>query len=238
MLITRDLVKSYQMAQQEVQALKGVSIQINQGEMVAIMGPSGSGKSTLMTLLGCLDTPTSGQIELDGVDVSKANEVELSLIRNRKIGFVFQSFHLLPDLTALENVALPLFYARIPKAERLEKAAAALEHVNLKQRMHHRPLELSGGQQQRVSIARALVNQPSLLLADEPTGALDTRTSYDIMRLLQELNHQGSTLVIITHEPDIARCCQRIIILRDGEIESDQANEPWQPEWIEEQMVS
>lgn len=230
MLVTRELVKTYRMAQQEVQALKGVNIEILTGQMVAIMGPSGSGKSTLMTLLGCLDTPSAGGLELDGVDVSRASEVELSHIRNRKVGFVFQSFHLLPDLTALENVALPLFYARRPKAERQAKAQAALEKVGLGQRVHHRPLELSGGQQQRVSIARALVNEPALLLADEPTGALDTRTSYEIMRLLQELNAQGSTLVIITHEPDIARCCQRIIILRDGLIESDQLNEPWIPE--------
>lgn len=235
MLITRDLVKTYRMAQQEVQALKAVSLEILTGQMVAIMGPSGSGKSTLMTLLGCLDTPTAGSLELDGVDVSKASEVELSHIRNRKIGFVFQSFHLLPDLNALENVALPLFYARRPSSERLQRAQAALEKVGLGTRVHHRPLELSGGQQQRVSIARALVNEPALLLADEPTGALDTRTSYEIMRLLQDLNAQGSTLVIITHEPDIARCCQRIIILRDGVIESDQPNEPWIPEWEAEE---
>ncbi|MGV3523156.1 MAG: ABC transporter ATP-binding protein [Candidatus Sericytochromatia bacterium] len=234
MLETRDLVKTYRMAQQEVLALRQVNLRIEAGEMVAIMGPSGSGKSTLMTLLGCLDTPTSGSLHLDGVDVSTASEVELSHIRNLKIGFVFQSFHLLPDMNALENVALPLFYARRPKAERLAKAQAALEKVNLGQRVHHRPLELSGGQQQRVSIARALVNEPALLLADEPTGALDTRTSYEIMRLLQELNAQGTTLVIITHEPDIARCCKRIVILRDGVIESDEVNLPWTPELPEE----
>lgn len=233
-LKTRDLVKTYRMAQQEVLALRQVNLRIEAGEMVAIMGPSGSGKSTLMTLLGCLDTPTSGSLHLDGVDVSTASEVELSHIRNLKIGFVFQSFHLLPDMNALENVALPLFYARRPKAERLAKAQAALEKVNLGQRVHHRPLELSGGQQQRVSIARALVNEPALLLADEPTGALDTRTSYEIMRLLQELNAQGTTLVIITHEPDIARCCKRIVILRDGIIESDEVNTPWTPELPEE----
>jgi len=194
------------------------------------MGPSGSGKSTLMTLLGCLDTPSSGSLLLDDLDVSTASEVELSGIRNLKIGFVFQSFHLLPDMSALENVALPLFYARRPKQERLQKAQEALEKVGLGDRVHHRPLELSGGQQQRVSIARALVNEPSLLLADEPTGALDTQTSYEIMRLLQELNAQGSTLVIITHEPDISRCCKRIVILRDGLIESDQSNPQWFPE--------
>ena len=230
MLKTEKLVKTYRMAQQEVRALRGVSLLIEAGEMVAIMGPSGSGKSTLMTLLGCLDTPTSGGLSLDGVDVSSATEVELSLIRNRKIGFVFQSFHLLPDMTALENVALPLFYARRPKTERQEKAQAALEKVGLGDRLDHRPLELSGGQQQRVSVARALVNEPALLLADEPTGALDTRTSYEIMRLLQELNDHGTTLVIITHEPDIARCCRRIVVLRDGVIESDEKNTPWVPD--------
>lgn len=237
MLETQELVKTYRMAQQEVQALKGVSFRIAAGEMVAIMGPSGSGKSTLMTLLGCLDTPTAGKLFLDDIDVSSASEVELSHIRNLKIGFVFQSFHLLPDMTALENVALPLFYARRPKAERLAKAQAALEHVGLGERMDHRPLELSGGQQQRVSIARALVNTPALLLADEPTGALDTATSYEIMRLLQDLNRQGSTLVIITHEPDIARCCKRIMVLRDGLIESDQPNEPWLPEYIPQEAA-
>lgn len=231
MLVTRELVKTYRMAQQEVQALKGVSFGIEAGEMVAIMGPSGSGKSTLMTLLGCLDTPTAGSLQLDDLDVSTASEIELSHIRNQKIGFVFQSFHLLPDMTALENVALPLFYARRPRAEREAKARAALEHVGLGDRVHHRPLELSGGQQQRVSIARALVNRPALLLADEPTGALDTATSYEIMRLLQELNQQGSTLVIITHEPDIARCCKRMMVLRDGLIESDTPNTPWVPEY-------
>lgn len=230
MLMTRDLVKTYRMAQQEVQALKSVNLKVLPGEMLAIMGPSGSGKSTLMTLLGCLDTPTLGSLELDGVDVSRASEVELSHIRNRKIGFVFQSFHLLPDLSALENVALPLFYARRPPAERLARAKAALTKVGLADRMHHRPLELSGGQQQRVSIARALVNEPALLLADEPTGALDTRTSYEIMGLLQDLNAQGSTLIIITHEMDIARCCQRIVTLRDGVIEQDVLNQPMIPE--------
>ncbi len=230
MLVTQNLVKTYRMAQQEVQALKGINLNIEAGEMVAIMGPSGSGKSTLMTLLGCLDTPSSGSLTLDGMDVSAATEVELSQIRNLKIGFVFQSFHLLPDMSALENVALPLFYARRPRSERDAKAQQALTKVGLGDRVHHRPMELSGGQQQRVSIARALVNQPALLLADEPTGALDTQTSYEIMRLLQALNDQGTTLIIITHEPDIARCCKRIVILRDGIIESDTPNTPWTPE--------
>jgi putative ABC transport system ATP-binding protein len=235
MLEARDLVKTYRMAQQEVQALRGVSFHVGAGEMVAIMGPSGSGKSTLMTLLGCLDTPTSGSLNLDGVDVSSASEVQLSQIRNQKIGFVFQSFNLLSDMTALENVALPLFYARIPKAERLQRASEALKHVGLGERQEHTPIELSGGQQQRVSIARALVSKPALLLADEPTGALDTRTSYEIMRLLQDLNQEGSTLVIITHEPDIARCCKRVVVLRDGKIESDTPNTPWRPELPEEE---
>ncbi|MBT9546471.1 MAG: ABC transporter ATP-binding protein [Candidatus Sericytochromatia bacterium] len=235
MLEARDLVKTYRMAQQEVQALRGVSFHVNAGEMVAIMGPSGSGKSTLMTLLGCLDTPTGGSLNLDGVDVSSASEVQLSQIRNQKIGFVFQSFNLLSDMTALENVALPLFYARIPKAERLQRASEALKHVGLGERQEHTPIELSGGQQQRVSIARALVSKPALLLADEPTGALDTRTSYEIMRLLQDLNQEGSTLVIITHEPDIARCCKRVVVLRDGKIESDTPNTPWRPDLPEEE---
>lgn len=218
------------MAQQEVQALKGVSLKVETGEMVAIMGPSGSGKSTLMTLLGCLDTPTSGSLRLDDLEIQEADEVTLSQVRNHKIGFVFQSFHLLPDLSALDNVALPLFYARRPRAERDQKAQAALDRVGLGDRVHHKPMELSGGQQQRVSIARALVNNPALILGDEPTGALDTRTSYEIMTLLQELNAQGTTLVIITHEPDIARCCKRIITLRDGVLESDVPNTPMIPE--------
>lgn len=230
MLKVHNLSKTYRMAQQEVHALRGVSFEVAAGEMVAIMGPSGSGKSTLMTLLGCLDTPTAGQIHLDGVDISQADEVTLSRIRNQKIGFVFQSFHLLTDMTALENVALPLFYARCPKPERFQRARAALEHVGLGDRLKHTPLELSGGQQQRVSIARALVSRPALMLADEPTGALDTRTSYEIMHLLQDLNQEGMTLIIITHEQDIARCCHRIMVLRDGRIESDRPNRPWRPD--------
>ena len=226
MIETIDLTKTYQVAQQEVPALKGISIRVDQGEMLAIMGPSGSGKSTFMTLLGCLDTPTSGQMLIEGVDISQYEEKELAHIRNQKIGFVFQSFNLLNDMSALDNVALPLFYARMPKAERLEKAAAALEKVGLAERMHHTPLELSGGQQQRVSIARALVNDPALLLADEPTGALDTKTSHEIMELLMALNAKGTTLIIITHEPEIAHCTKRILWLRDGEIMTDTPNEP------------
>jgi putative ABC transport system ATP-binding protein len=232
-----ELSKTYRMAHQEVHALRQVSFSVQAGEMVAIMGPSGSGKSTLMTLLGCLDTPTSGTLSLDGTDISTASEVELSRIRNQKIGFVFQSFNLLTDMTALENVSLPLFYARRPRAERIARATAALEHVGLGERLHHTPLELSGGQQQRVSIARALVSRPALLLGDEPTGALDTRTSYEIMRLLQDLNQEGTTLVIITHEPDIAHCCRRIVTLRDGRIESDVLNQPLRPEWPAEEAA-
>lgn len=231
MIEVRNLIKIYRMAKQELMALRDISFTIEAGEMVAIMGPSGSGKSTLMTLLGCLDTPSQGQLWLDGQNISDCDEKQLAQLRNQKIGFVFQSFHLLPDLTALENVALPLFYARCHQAERLSRARKVLEEVGLGDRMSHKPLELSGGQQQRVSIARALVNRPTLLLADEPTGALDTRTSYDIMRLLQTLNAQGSTVVIITHEPDIARCARRIMWLRDGKIHSDQPNEPVIPTW-------
>lgn len=228
MLQTIDLTKTYQLAHQEVHALKGISMQVDAGEMLSIMGPSGSGKSTFMTLLGCLDTPTSGQLLIENTDISQYQETELAKIRNEKIGFVFQSFNLLTDMTALENVALPLFYARMSKTERLQKAALALEKVGLGDRMGHTPLELSGGQQQRVSIARALVNNPALLLADEPTGALDTKTSHEIMELLSELNAQGTTLVIITHEPEIAECTKRILWLRDGEILSDEPNTPKQ----------
>lgn len=220
------------MGSQEVRALREVSLQIETGELMSIMGPSGSGKSTLMTLLGCLDTPTNGDLILDGANVSRYQEKELAMLRNEKIGFVFQSFHLLNDLTALENVSLPLFYARLPKRVRIEKAIRALEKVGLGNRVDHRPLELSGGQQQRVSIARALVNDPSLILADEPTGALDTRTSYEIMTLLTELNNMGTTIVIITHEPDIAMCTKRIIWLRDGEIVKDVPNQPSLEEFI------
>lgn len=232
MVAVQNLTKIYRMAKHELVALKGIQFEIAPGEMVAIMGPSGSGKSTLMTLLGCLDTPSAGQLWLDGQDISRCDEKQLAQLRNQKIGFVFQSFHLLPDLTALENVALPLFYARRPQAERLARAKQVLEKVDLGHRLYHKPLELSGGQQQRVSIARALVNHPALLLADEPTGALDSKTSYGIMKLLQELNTQGSTVVIITHEPDIARCARRIMWLRDGKIHSDQSNQPVIPAWV------
>lgn len=209
------------MGQQELPVLKGVSLNINKNEYVALMGPSGSGKSTLMNILGCLDTPTSGTYVLNGKDVSKMEDNALAEVRNKEIGFVFQQFNLLPRLTALENVALPLIYAGIRKNERNEKAMRMLELVNLTDRYHHKPNELSGGQCQRVAIARALVNDPSLILADEPTGNLDTRTSYEIMDIFNRIHGDGNTVVLVTHEEDIARYAHRIIRLRDGVIESD-----------------
>ncbi|MEK7434642.1 MAG: ABC transporter ATP-binding protein [Cyanobacteriota bacterium] len=219
------LTKIYNAGNQEVIALNEISLKINAGEFVSVMGPSGSGKSTFMTILGCLDKPTRGQLLIDDTDISKLDEKSLSKIRNKKIGFVFQSFNLLNDMTALENVALPLFYARVKKEERMKRAKESLARVCLENRMNHTPLELSGGQQQRVSIARALVTNPALILADEPTGALDTKTSYEIMKLLDDLNKEKTTIVIITHEPDIANCTKRIIWLRDGKITKDQENE-------------
>ncbi len=221
-----NLSRVYTLGTEKIYALNNVSININEGDFVSIMGPSGSGKSTLMNILGCLDTPTSGVLKLDGEDISKYDERVLAKVRNKKIGFVFQNFNLLNDMTALENVSMPLFYARTTKADRKTKAVNALERVGLGNRMHHKPLELSGGQQQRVSIARSLVNNPSILLADEPTGALDTKTSYEIMTLFKELNEQGTTIIIITHEPDIARCTKRIIWFRDGKVVKDIPNEP------------
>ncbi|WP_317041075.1 ABC transporter ATP-binding protein [Niabella ginsenosidivorans] len=218
-----DLRKSYFMGQQELQVLKGVALNINKNEYVALMGPSGSGKSTLMNILGCLDTPTSGTYVLNGKDVSKMEDNSLAEVRNREIGFVFQQFNLLPRLTALENVALPLIYAGVKKSERNEKALRMLELVNLTDRSHHKPNELSGGQCQRVAIARALVNDPSLVLADEPTGNLDTKTSYEIMDIFDRIHSAGNTVVLVTHEEDIANCANRIVRLRDGVIESDLA---------------
>ncbi|MDW8228563.1 MAG: ABC transporter ATP-binding protein [Saprospiraceae bacterium] len=219
------LNKTYIMGAEKVEALKDVSLQIDRGEYVALMGPSGSGKSTLMNLIGCLDSPTRGRYWLNGIEVSTMSDSELAEVRNRQIGFVFQTFNLLPRLTALENVALPLVYAGLPKEERLKKARAALESVGLGDRMQHKPNELSGGQRQRVAIARALVNNPAIILADEPTGNLDTKTSHEIMALFEQLHRAGNTIVLVTHEADIARHAYRIVRLRDGLVESDERNE-------------
>ncbi|TMD04702.1 MAG: ABC transporter ATP-binding protein [Chloroflexi bacterium] len=215
------LTKLYHMGDLEVPALRGIDLEVGDGEFIAIMGPSGSGKSTLMNLIGCLDQPTAGRYILDDVDVSGLTEDELAWIRNRKIGFVFQSFNLIPRATALHNVEMPLIYAG-ENQKRRDKALAALASVGLQERAQHMPSELSGGQQQRVAIARALVTDPSILLADEPTGNLDSESSLEIMRLLAELNQQGRTIVLITHEPDIARFAHRIVRLRDGLVVSDQ----------------
>ncbi len=226
MISVRHLARIYRMGEVEVRALQGVSFDIQRGEFVAIMGPSGSGKSTLMNLIGCLDTPTSGHYRLDGLPIERLDPALLAAVRNKKIGFVFQQFHLLARKTALENVALPLAYrGGVPRAEQLERAAVALERVGLGHRKDHRPWELSGGQQQRVAIARALVTDPALLLADEPTGALDTRTSAELMELLSELNQSGMTIVLVTHEHDIARYARRILELRDGLLIHDTAEE-------------
>ena len=216
-----DIFKIYRVGNQEVRALDGVSLSVFRNEYVAIMGPSGSGKSTLMNILGCLDSPDSGRYILNGTDVSEMDDGELADVRNREIGFVFQSFNLLPRYNALENVALPMVYAGVPAGERREKAAEVLRSVGLDDRMDHRPNELSGGQRQRVALARALINSPSIILADEPTGNLDTHTSVEIMRLFDQIYRNGNTVIVVTHEEDIAAYAHRVIRLRDGHIESD-----------------
>jgi putative ABC transport system ATP-binding protein len=218
---TRDLWKTYVMGEEEIHALRGVSIQIERGEYVAIMGPSGSGKSTLMNLIGCLDTPSKGSYLLNGKQVSEMNDNELARIRNQEIGFVFQTFNLLPRASALQNVELPLVYAGIPSKDRQKLAKNAIDRVELTSRMTHKPNELSGGQRQRVAIARALVNNPSILLADEPTGNLDSKTGAEIMALFAKLHEAGNTIVLVTHEADIAAFAHRTISVRDGQVEKD-----------------
>jgi putative ABC transport system ATP-binding protein len=217
------ITRVYQMGDTLIQALRGVNLRIHRNEYLAIMGPSGSGKSTMMNVLGCLDTPNSGKYEFNGKNVATMDDNELAEIRNREIGFVFQTFNLLPRSDALHNVELPLIYAGIGRAERRERAARALDAVGLSDRMHHRPNELSGGQRQRVAIARALVNAPSIILADEPTGNLDSRTGEEIMALFEQLYDRGNTIIVVTHEEDIARHARRVVRLRDGLIESDRA---------------
>ncbi|HSE42701.1 MAG TPA: ABC transporter ATP-binding protein [Acidobacteriota bacterium] len=219
---TQGLKKIYQMGEEQVRALNGVDIEINKGEYVAIMGPSGSGKSTLMNLLGCLDTPSEGEYWLNGQAVSSLTDDELAQVRNKEVGFVFQSFHLLPRYTALENIQLPLVYSNVSRDERLERAKQTLAEVDLADRMHHRPNELSGGQRQRVAIARALINRPSILLADEPTGNLDSNTGREILNLFERLHTTGNTIILVTHDPEVASHANRVIRLRDGCVESDQ----------------
>ena len=223
-IVTRNLQRDYDMGGEVVHALRGVDVTIRKNEFVAIMGPSGSGKSTLMNLIGCLDSPTGGEYWLNGHRVSELGDDALARIRNKEIGFVFQTFNLLPRATALHNVELPLVYAGVRGRERRERAAAALDLVGLGHRMDHRPSELSGGQRQRVAIARALVNRPSILLADEPTGNLDSVTSEEIMRVFADLHADGQTVIMVTHEPDIAAHAERVVVLRDGRVETDQVS--------------
>jgi putative ABC transport system ATP-binding protein len=226
LLAVQGLRKTYTIGTQTVHALDGVDLTIARNEYVALMGPSGSGKSTLMNMLGCLDTPTSGSYLLNGKDVSRLDEDALADIRNKEIGFVFQTFNLLPRYSALENVALPLIYAGVSRDEREERARQVLDQVGLADRMHHRPNELSGGQRQRVAVARALVNRPSIILADEPTGNLDSATSMEIMALFRAIHEAGNTIIVVTHEEDIAACAQRIVRLKDGRVDSDAAARP------------
>ncbi len=221
---TRDIKKIYKMGQQKVYAIRSISIAIKENEYVALMGPSGSGKSTFMNIIGCLDTPTSGAYYLDGENVSNLSSAELANIRNKKIGFVFQTFNLLPRLSSLDNVALPLIYAGLSKSKRIEMAEKALHTVGLKDRLDHKPNELSGGQRQRVAIARAIVNDPAIILADEPTGNLDTKTSIEIMNIFEDIHKAGNTVILVTHEPDISEYAERVIRLRDGLVESDTLN--------------
>lgn len=221
----RDLRKTYKMGSEVIHALRSVSLDVFKNEYVALMGPSGSGKSTLMNILGCLDSPSEGSYILNEIDVSSMSDGELAEVRNKQIGFVFQTFNLLPRLSALENVALPLVYSGISKKERLEKAAMVLEQVNLKDRMTHKPNELSGGQRQRVAIARALVNDPAIILADEPTGNLDSKTSVEIMNIFESIHQSGNTVIIVTHEPEIAEFARRVVRMKDGNIESDTVRE-------------
>ena len=219
-----NLKRDFQLGDETINVLKGIDLQIKKGEYVALMGPSGSGKSTLMNLLGCLDTPTSGSYILNGKDVSQMHDDDLAEIRNKEIGFVFQTFNLLPRTTALDNVALPMIYAGFSKSQRNERASEVLTQVNLADRMDHQPNQLSGGQRQRVAIARAMVNKPSIILADEPTGNLDSKTSVEIMNLFNEIHKNGNTVIVVTHEEDIAKYAHRVIRLKDGMIESDKLN--------------
>ncbi len=224
-IVIQDIVKTYQMGDSIVRALAGVNLTVEEGEFTAIMGPSGSGKSTLMNILGCLDRPTSGSYKLDGAEVATLGDDELAVTRNKKIGFVFQNFNLLSRMSALNNVALPMVYAGIPNKERQERARKGLEMVGLGSRVHHKPNELSGGQRQRVAIARALVNEPSIILADEPTGNLDSKSGDEIMEIFCELNQQGKTVILVTHEPEIAAYTRRTVTFRDGLIVSDERRE-------------